>query len=213
MLFTDSCAGCSTPGEILCRRCRFALVSAPQPQLSGRVRAALPFDGVARQVVLGLKYRNRRRVAAVLAETVVRRLGLGREHVDLVTWAPTGAARAAGRGFDQSEVLARAIARQLGVPCRRLLYRTHGPAQTGRTRAERLGGPSFRGRAVTPAPRVLLVDDVHTTGATLTAALQALAAGGITDVVPVAVAAAGAYVGDHVRRTAPYRPVGARAAA
>jgi predicted amidophosphoribosyltransferase len=213
MLFTESCAGCSAPGETLCRRCRFALVSAPQPHLAGCVRAALPFDGVARQAILGLKYRNRRRVAAVLAEAVVRRLALQRDHVDLVTWAPTGATRAAGRGFDQSEILARAIARQLGVPCRRLLYRCHGPAQTGRTRAERLGGPAFRGRAVVPAPRVLLVDDVHTTGATLTAALQALAAGGVADVVPVAVAAAGTYVGEHVRHVTPDHPSGARAAA
>jgi ComF family protein len=182
-----SCAGCNQPGEVLCRRCRFSLASLSAQMGDGGVAAALPFSGVARQVVLGLKYRNRRSVARHLARLMVRRLPVGQVH--LVTWAPTSAARARQRGFDQAELLARAIARELGVPCRRLLFRSHGTSQTGHTRAERLRGPAFRARSPRDGVRVLLVDDVVTTGATLTAASDALLAAGVSEVVCIAAAA------------------------
>ena len=109
-------------------------------------------------------------MARQLAALMVRRLLPGdepRASVDLVTWAPTSSARIAERGFDQAELLARAVARELGVPCRRLLYRAHGGPQAGRGRAARLLGPSFRARAPRRGLRVLLVDDVVTTGGTL----------------------------------------------
>ena len=187
MLLNAMCAGCNQPGEILCRRCRFALASSPARVGDGGVATALPFEGVARQVVLGLKYRNRRAVARHLARFMVRRLHLGT--VDLVTWAPTSPARARARGFDQAELLARAVARELGVPCRRLLYRSHGASQTGRSRAQRLDGPSFRARPPRAGLRVLLVDDVVTTGATLLAARDALLGVGVGSVLCVAAAA------------------------
>jgi len=187
MIFTTACAGCNEPGALLCHRCRFALVSAPSPAGGQQVVAALPFEGVARQVVLGLKYRNRRGVARLVARLMVRRLRL--DPVDLVTWAPTAPARARQRGYDQAELLARAVARELGVPCRRLLYRVHGSPQTGRSRSERLNGPDFRVRAARPGLRVLVIDDVVTTGATLRAARQVLLRAGVADVRCIAAAA------------------------
>lgn len=190
MLIPTSCAGCNEPGAVICRRCRFALVSAATAHSSSGVHAALPFEGVARQVVHGLKFRNRRQVAATLAAMMVRRLHLdGPGRVDLVTWAPTSARRARDRGFDQAELLARAVARELGVPCRRLLYRAHGGAQTGRRRSERLTGPGFRARVAGRSLRVLLVDDVVTTGATMAAAVEALHLAGVGEVQCVAAAA------------------------
>lgn len=147
----------------------------------------MPFEGVARQVLLGLKYRNRRAVAGGLAKHLVRCWSPG--EVDVVTWAPTSGSRARGRGFDQAELLARAVARELGVPCRRMLYRTHGQPQTGRTRHERLDGPGYRGRSPRSGLRVLLVDDVVTTGATLEAARRSLEQAGVQHVVAVAAAA------------------------
>ncbi len=187
MIFTATCAGCNQPGDTLCRRCRFSLASTSMSVGDGGVLAALPFEGVARQVVLGLKYRNRRGVARHLARLMVRRLQLS--EVDVVTWAPTSSERIRERGYDQAELLARAVARELGVPCRRLLYRTHGTPQTGHTRVERLHGPSFRGHAPRRGLRVLLVDDVVTTGATLGSAREALLAAGVGRVRCVAAAA------------------------
>jgi predicted amidophosphoribosyltransferase len=119
---------------------------------------------------------------------MVRRLRL--QHVDLVTWAPTSPRRARRRGYDQAEAIAQAVGRELGVPCRRLLYRSHGSAQTGKSRADRLVGPVFRARSPRPGLAVLVVDDVVTTGATLRAAAQALRSAGVTHVELVAAASA-----------------------
>ena len=192
--FTTACAGCNQPGPMLCRSCRFSLASAATQVTPDGVLAAFPFDGVARQVLHGLKFRNRRGVARQLAQLMVRRLRVG--PVDVVTWAPTSGARARTRGYDQSELLARAVSRELGVPCRRLLYRSHGEQQTGHNRAERLHGVSFRSRVLRragrPPLRVLLIDDVVTTGATLVAARAALHRAGVGSVVCVAAAATSA---------------------
>jgi ComF family protein len=158
----------------------------PAPDPAG-IRAALTFAGVGRDLIVALKFRHRRSAATVLAAQMVRRLRLDASGgFDVITWAPTSARRARRRGYDQAELIARAIARQLRVPCRRFLYRSHGSAQTGKTRVQRLAGPAFRARRARPGLRVLVVDDVVTTGATLRAAGRALVAAGVDHVQLVA---------------------------
>ena len=137
---------------------------------------------------MALKFRHRRSAAGVLADQMVRRLRIA--NIDVVTWAPTSARRVRRRGYDQAEAIARAVARRLGVPCRRLLYRAHGEPQTGKSRADRLVGPSFRARRPRPGLTVLVVDDVVTTGATLRTAADALRSAGVAHVELVAAASA-----------------------
>jgi ComF family protein len=139
-------------------------------------------------LIVALKFRHRHSAAAALATHMVRRLRI--TDVDVVTWAPTSARRVRRRGYDQAEVIARAVARQLGVPCRRLLYRSHGAPQTGKSRQERLVGPAFRARSPRDGLVVLVVDDVVTTGATLRTAGDALRAAGVARVELVAAASA-----------------------
>jgi predicted amidophosphoribosyltransferase len=191
MFLTTSCAGCGEPGVDLCRRCRLALAASAATVGDQGVPAAMPFDGVARRVLLGLKYANRRRVVGRLAALVVQRLGLHGAGIEVVTWAPTSRRRARARGFDQAELLARCVAWHLGVPCRRLLERrdVSASSQTGRSRADRLAAaPVVRGRPGVAGRRVLVVDDVVTSGATLLAARAALVAVG-AEVAVAAVAA------------------------
>jgi ComF family protein len=191
-VFTQQCASCEASDEVLCRSCRFALAATMSVSTAGGITAAVPFDGPARNVILSLKYRNRRAVARHLAAMMVRRLQLGAKGMrkfDVVTWSPTSARRVRRRGYDQAEVLAREVAKLLGLPCRRLLYRAHGEPQTGRTRMQRLVGPAFRARPVRPGLRVLVVDDVVTTGSTLRSAERALRAAGVEHVRLVGAAA------------------------
>lgn len=195
MFLATTCAGCNEPGSALCHRCRFSLASSPLIVADAGVIAAFPFEGTGRQVLLALKYRNHRRVVRLLADVMVQRLSsveidsVRVDAVDVVTWAPTSSRRVRERGFDQAEVLARAVARRLGVPCVRMLYRSHGLPQTGRSRSERLVGPAYRGRAPRNGLRVLLIDDVVTTGATLAAARRSLEEAGVSRVVALAAAA------------------------
>ena len=149
--------------------------------------AATQFAGLGKQLVVGLKYRNRRRLAYHLAEQLSRRLDS--TQIDIITWAPTSRDHVRQRGYDQAELLARALAARWRKPCRRMLFRRHGPTQTGRTRAQRLHGPQFASRPLRRPPRVLVIDDVVTTGATLHAARAALLAAGARSVVLAAVAA------------------------
>jgi predicted amidophosphoribosyltransferase len=150
-------------------------------------RAAVAYDAGAKGELVGLKNRGERarvtRWADELARLVPPVEGL------VVTWAPTGDRRRRRRGFDQAELLARAVARRRGLPVVRLLRRLPGVAQAGRTASERRAGPVFVARRAWPGP-VLVIDDVATTGATLSAAALALRGAGAEAVHGLVVARA-----------------------
>ena len=145
----------------------------------------LAYEGAGRELLARLKYRNGRSVVPWLAEGMAGLVIADGASVDAVTWAPTSRARRRQRGFDQAEVLGRAVARRLGVPCPSLLLRAGGVPQTGRSREERRRGPAFAARHGVAGARLLLVDDVVTSGATLTAAATALRAAGAVSVTGV----------------------------
>lgn len=176
----------------LCPDCG-RLVLEPRPSTSsGGVRSPRRYDGATRDLVRAMKFSGRRSVASALAAELAASIRADRSldgGFDVVTWAPTSDVRRRRRGFDQAELIAKLVARHLGLPCRRLLVRAAGPAQTGRARHERLDGPRFRARPPRRASRVLVIDDVVTTGSTLRAAAHALDAAGWTEVVTAACAA------------------------
>lgn len=191
MLLSTTCPGCGTSGAAPCPDCVASLVpppALPPPPGVDECRALFAYDGPGRALVTRLKYRNHRDGLPALARAAAALVDAG--EVDVVTWAPTTPARRRRRGYDQAELLARRVARHLRRPCRRLLRRRSGGAQTGRSRAERWHGPDLapgwwhdpRGQ------RVLVVDDVVTTGATVTAAARVLRQRGASRVIVLALA-------------------------
>jgi predicted amidophosphoribosyltransferase len=149
--------------------------------------AACPYEGVPRRLVAALKFGARLLLAHAAAEAIAADAG---ELLAGTTLVPVPAApnRARRRGFDSAAEISRALASLGGLDVKPCLARTSGPRQVGRSRAARLADPPdvrLDGRA----PRcAALVDDVVTTGATLSACARALREGGSERVVAVAFA-------------------------
>jgi predicted amidophosphoribosyltransferase len=190
VLLPGSCPGCGAPAEPVCDACLETLLPAPSlatPPGLDHLAVAFAYEGVAREVVARVKYRNARGALSWLAAEMLEQLASGTA-LDVVTWAPTTPQHRRARGFDHAELLARAVGRTARLPVRALLTRLPGPAQTGAGREERKEGPRFRARPDVSGRAVLLVDDVVTTGATLVAGAAALRRGGAGTVVGLAAA-------------------------
>jgi predicted amidophosphoribosyltransferase len=177
LLLPIVCPGCGAAVAAVCPRCTARLprpARAPAPPGLDGWAAPFAYQGVARELVARVKYRNQRQAVAWLADGLS--VLLDQVSVDVVTWAPTTSEHRRRRGFDHGEVLARAVARRLGRPARGLLGRGPGPPQTGRdARHRRASPPVFSCLTSLPSGlAVLVVDDVVTTGATLRAATAAL---------------------------------------
>jgi predicted amidophosphoribosyltransferase len=141
----------------------------------------------ARRLVAGVKYRGWEGLAGVMAERMERVLvGLALPDAPVLVPVPTTRARARARGYNQAERLAHHLGIRRGWPVRDLLVRKgEGPSQVGLPPRYRLSNvnsafavTSHRGPGPCSGP-VLLVDDVLTTGATLSAASTALSAAGV----------------------------------
>jgi len=111
----------------------------------------------------------------------------------VVTYAPTAAKRVRVRGYDQSKLIARQLAKELGLPFRPLLMRTGNTRQLGANKQQRKKQVEdvFSVRpTVAPHACVILVDDVITTGATMEASAATLKRAGAERVIGAAFAAA-----------------------
>lgn len=187
------CGRCGQPEPHFgpCRLC------AEWPAALKSVRSAVWLAAGAQQAVHALKYGGLPRVADDLA-TAMRALPAHADGSTALIPIPLARKRLRTRGYNQSEVLARALARQWRIPViGGLLVRTREtPTQTALTPETRLanvaGAFSPRhGRGVSlPARTFVLVDDVFTTGATLAEAARALEQAGATTIHAVTFARA-----------------------
>lgn len=170
-----SCNALTVDGRA-CLRCR------RRTDLSG-VSVASHYDNLVKDLIGRLKFNGDQSVANLLAKMVspLPRLRSAGEF-DLVTWVPAAPARLRQRGFHPAELIAEAVALDLGVPYRPLLGRLGNQRQVGQNRQDRLTsakGQYYLVKAKTlPSANVLLIDDVLTTGATMTECAAVLKAGG-----------------------------------
>ena len=180
------CASCGLPGSALCPACARDVPACPRldaPPPLGRLSAGWLYEGPARSLVLGLKLRGLRGHAQPLADAACRSVWRDGTQGDVVTWVPCSRADAKARGYDHAEVLARAIAARLGLPAVRLLD-LKGPKsdQTSLDAAQRAENLKDVYVARRVHLRVVLVDDVMTTGATICTCAGALRRAGARSV-------------------------------
>lgn len=116
---------------------------------------------------------------------------------DVITWVPLSRNRLRRRGYDQSRLLAQRLAQEVNVPCECLLKKVRdtraqsGLAGESERRANVLGAYTLFPGVSTAGRRILLVDDVVTTGATLSECARVLRTAGAAEVVCVTMAMAG----------------------
>jgi ComF family protein len=164
----------------LCSACR----TAPPPWV--RARGALRYDAQTARLILGFKYADRPELAAALAPMMARAGAALLREAELIVPVPLHRRRLFVRRYNQAALLARALSRLARVPAAldllRRVRRTAPLGDLGRAaRAERLAGAIAAHPARAPLAvgrRVLLVDDVMTSGATAAACTEALLAAG-----------------------------------
>jgi ComF family protein len=163
----------------LCDRCG-GPVDLPVPVCGecppGQVRTArapFVFEGSIRRAIHRLKFAGDRSVAAALSAAMV---AVSPFEPDVVTWVPLSRSRLVERGYDQARALARSFAGSLGFSMTSLLRRTSdsGP-QARRSAHDRRVAMKGTYEATAPAPpSVLLIDDVLTTGITVSECARVL---------------------------------------
>ncbi len=203
LLFPPKCPFC---GRVLdsvgiCPKCEKELswtkdAEALRESAGGLCCAApLWYEGLAREGFLRFKFRGASAAAEPLGELIAR---CAAEHLsgrfDTVTWVPLSRKRLRKRGYDQVELLTRAACRHWDTAPVRLLEKTvdnppqSGLAEPAARRANVLGVFEVSDPEAVKGRRILLIDDICTTGATLTECVRELKDAGAEDVVCCVVA-------------------------
>lgn len=173
------CLACEEPsgGEWLCQDCHQRLERLRIGDQEGPVRSVWSYGDAAQELIHALKFDALYQVAELFAHHMAeeaRRMQLPPDTV--LTWVTTQRDRITLRGGDHGKALCTAVAQQLGMPARQMLVRIRStPTQRGLSAQERLtnlrGVFACKERIDVP---VLVIDDVHTTGATIRAVTDAL---------------------------------------
>ena len=185
----------------LCRSCRTDQPEYPYgkkkvPHVAD-LTALWLYQGHAAGSLKRYKFGRCRHYAQVYGRLLAMRIHRDLPMADVVTWVPVSRKRRRERGFDQVELLANAVAPELGIPAEALLekYRDNRANSGLRTPEERRANVLGVYRAAAPdriaGKRVLLLDDIVTTGATASECARVLLTAGAEEVLFAAVAAAG----------------------
>ena len=208
LFYPQRCVGCEgRASDVLCRGCFEALPGVGRPFCARcgmptafeafvcdgckgtdfafqSARAPLRYEGVGKGIVHALKYRGYTKVVEKLAVPLMSEVLAGEGPYDAIVPVPLHPSRRRKRGFNQAELLARGLARPVGAPVAgalRAVRRTRDQVElsaAGR-RANVAGAFAAEERV---RGRVLLVDDVFTTGATMSACAGALLRAGAEEV-------------------------------
>ena len=184
----------------LCRRCRtdqpeYHYGKKKVPHVAD-LTAVWRYEGQVRKSLHRYKFGSARHYAAAYGRLMAMRILRDLPEADIVTWVPVSRQRLRQRGFDQVELLAKAVSPELGISAEGLLEKIrNNQANSGlKTSAERRANVLGAYRAVRPellrGKRVLLLDDIVTTGATASECARVLLTAGAEEVIFAAVAAA-----------------------
>lgn len=204
LLFPAKCPFCGAlleKGALLCPDCQRDLpwlagaAGKKAVELTGGCVSPLGYEGAVREGIHAFKFGGRsarsRPFGLLIAQCVAdRELAF-----DLISWPPLSRKRRRKRGYDQAQLLALAVGESLGKPVAATLVKVERPAQSGLTgeaqrRANVLGAYSASDPEAVRGKTVLLIDDVVTTGSTLSECARVLRTAGAAEVVACTLARA-----------------------
>lgn len=204
LLYPPKCAFCHRllrdEKDGICRFCRDKLprtsALAVRTDLKHIDRCAAPlfYENAVRDSLHRYKFSQCAGYAGIYAELVVKCIDENQISCDSITWAPVSRRRLRKRGYDQSRLLAEEIAKKLGVPCVKTLEKVRHNRQQSLIRDPKARRENVKGvyRCADPeavsGKRLLLIDDIVTTGATLSECARVLCEAGAASVSAAAVA-------------------------
>ena len=186
--------------ETVCQDCLRTLRRVPESAQRRDLRnislavAPLYYEGNVRASLLRYKFRGVTAYAPVYAEFIQKCIDENAFSCDSITWVPLSKRRLRARGYDQAELIAGELAARMGLPCERLLVKTVNNRAQSRTGSAEARRANAAGVYVCPCPekvkeqRVLLVDDIITTGATVSECARVLKEAGCEEVFAAAAA-------------------------
>ena len=205
LLFPPKCILCRKVlknGELdLCPECRATAPEHPQGKLKihliDSIVAVWYYKGNVRDSLLRYKFRRGRHLAEPFGRLLAMKvLSSGIEGLDMVTWVPISPIRKLTRGYDQDELLAKVVARELELPCVPLLKKV----RHNRPQSQMSGNAGRRANVIgayrpipdpeLPGATVLLVDDILTSGATAGECARTLLEAGAKEIHCAVVASA-----------------------
>lgn len=203
LLFPPKCILCGRllSGEEtdLCHTCRTETKVCTKPKIKipmvAEWTAMWYYEGTVRESLLRFKFRNRRSYAEGYGPLLAMKLQQDLPDFDVLTWVPISARRKRKRGYDQVQLIADAVGPELElVPVQTLKKIRDNPPQSGiqdpaKRRANVLGAYAPADPENLAGKRVLLLDDIITTGATVSECAKVLRIAGAKDVFCAAVAA------------------------
>lgn len=211
-LAPHECLGCFAEGALLCSDCCKYLIPSPsacyhcrKPSEGGRtclsclpysdlaaVQVATAYKAIAKDLIWHLKFNGTQAAASEIADQLLRFVPLDQECV--IVPVPTATSRIRQRGYDQATLIARELAKKTGAEYSATLRRSGQFRQLGSNKDQRTSQLQGAHRLVRPRDvsnrRVILIDDVLTTGSTLEAAAKVIKAAGATRITAIVFARA-----------------------
>lgn len=199
--FCEKCEGeIKEVGEEICERCGrrnvekpFGCVSCAKTKFIDLSRSVYLYEGGAERLIKKLKYDDCRYLVGLLSPKLKRIYLRNYFAADIVTFVPMTSLAEYDRGYNQSRLLAEALSKEVGVPCEEVLEKTKNTShQAGLDHGERQNNLrnafALIDKKLVKDKKVLLVDDVLTTGATADEIAKVLKGGGAKSVYLLTVA-------------------------
>lgn len=199
LLYPPRCMFCrkliAAKEDGVCRDCRTRIPRVPSGDLRRDIKhisfcvSPWYYEGDVRQALLRYKFRGVTAYGRIFAGFMAKSIDEIHFSCDIITWVPLSRRRLRARGYDQARILAEELAGKLGVPCVKLLEKqVDTKPQSSLERAEQRrenarGAYRCPDRTAIAGKSILLVDDIVTTGSTLSECARVLKEAGCREII------------------------------